>query len=90
MLSSSAGRKQFVSTDPLAGIDLSNGLDAPQGNGKLRAALVALKDGVAAVPGVPAGFRQQVNAAVDSSLTLSAALPRSRACMRQARPCSTR
>ena len=60
----------FVSTDPLAGIDLSNALDAPQGNGKLRAALVALKDGVAAVPGVPAGFRQQVNAAVDSSLTL--------------------
>ena len=60
----------FVSTDPLAGIDLSNALDAPQGNGRLRAALVALRDGVAAAPGVQAGFRQQVNAAVDSSLTL--------------------
>lgn len=62
--------KGFDVANPLAGIDLADALDAPQGNGKLRQALTALRDAVAAQPAFPAGFRQSVNAVVGQALTL--------------------
>ena len=60
----------FDAADPLAGIDLTDALDAPQGNGQLRAALTDLRDAVAAQPTLPAGFRQSVNAVVSQALKL--------------------
>ncbi len=56
--------RTFDAADPLAGIDLTEALDAPQGNGQLRAALTDLRNAVAAQPMLPAGFRQSVNAVV--------------------------
>lgn len=64
----------FDVADPLAGIDLTDALDAPQGNGKLRQALTDLRDTVAAQPTLPAGFRQSVNAVVSQALKLLDAL----------------
>lgn len=60
----------FDVADPLAGIDLAAALDAPQGNGQLRQALVQLRDQVAAAPLIPAGFRQTVNSVVAQALVL--------------------
>ena len=60
----------FDVADPLAGIDLTDALDAPQGNGQLRQALTDLRDAVAAQPTLPAGFRQSVNAVVSQALKL--------------------
>lgn len=64
------GSKSFDLANPLAGINLADALDAPQGNGALRAKLLDLKNTVAASTVIPAGFRQQVNAVVSQALTV--------------------
>ncbi|WP_235531953.1 hypothetical protein [Pelomonas sp. Root1237] len=64
------GSKSLDAANPLAGINLADALDAPQGNGALRAKLVDLKNTVQASTVIPAGYRQQVNAVVAQALTV--------------------
>lgn len=64
------GSRSLDAANPLAGINLADALDAPQGNGALRAKLVDLKNTVQASTVIPAGYRQQVNAVVAQALTV--------------------
>lgn len=62
--------RSFDAADPLAGIDLDDLLDPPQGNGQLRALLEDLRTTVVGMAQLPAGFRQSVNAAIAGAGTL--------------------
>lgn len=71
---SNLAAKSFESANPLASINLQDALDAPAGNGKLRAALNEVKSTVAGIAQAPAGLRQQVNAVVAQALLVLDAL----------------